>query len=261
MRPLDELRPAGSCNRRQFLYGLAGTAGAYALRPLWPDAKGQILNERRVDPTELPLDKPGIWTLHFRYKPIRIVNMNIFEAGGRAVNSVVWYLWFQVYNMTGEPQFFLPEFELVTRDLNTSHLDELHPVLVEQINRLENPTGEPRLRVHSTIEISKRPIPPSKPDAVPITVTGVAVWTNMTRKAPQTNRLTVYVTGLSNGLAVEESASGERIIKRKTLQINFVRPTDDARQRTGDIIPDESAGPAENWIYRSATIIPKKAKQ
>ncbi|MCS7020397.1 MAG: hypothetical protein NZ703_02570 [Gemmataceae bacterium] len=248
-------------HRRQFLYSVLGSSLPLGgLLGNTSRLSAQILNERKVDPTELPLDKPGIWTLHFRYKPIRIANLDIFEPGGRLTQATVWYLWYQVYNMSGEPQFFLPEFELVTRDLNTAHLDEIHPYLVEQINRIENPTGEPRLKVHSSIDISKRPIPPSKPDAVPITVSGVAVWTNIHRQAAGTNRFSVFVTGLSNGLAVEESASGERIIKRKTLQINFVRPTDDKRQRTGDIIPDEAAGPAERWIYRSATVIRKEKK-
>lgn len=83
----------------------------------------------------------------------------------------------------------------------------------------------------------------------------------MQRRAPGTNRFSVYISGLSNGLAVEESPTGERIIKRKTLQINFVRPTDDQRQRTGDIIPDEMTGPAEQWIYRSASVIRKEKKK
>lgn len=251
----------GNTDRRRFLRDAVCSSLAVCGASWWVDSRGtQILNERKIDPTELPLDKPGIWTLHFRYKPIRIANLEIFEPGGRLAQATVWYLWYQVYNMSGEPQVLFPEFELVTKDLNTSHLDEIHPYLVEQIDKIENPTGEPRLKVHSSIDISKRPIPPSRPDAVPITVSGVAVWTNMQRHAAGTNRFSVYITGLSNGLAVEESATGERIIKRKTLQINFVRPTDDQRQRTGDIIPDETAGPAERWIYRSATIIRKEKK-
>jgi hypothetical protein len=251
-----------SQTRRDFLWNAAcGSLTLWGVANANSTGRAQILNERRIDPIELPLDKPGVWTLHFRYKPIRIANLEIFEAGGRLSQATVWYLWYQVYNMTGEPQVFFPEFELVTKDLNTSHLDEIHPYLVSQINRIENPTGEPRLKVHSSIEISKRPIPPSKPDAIPITVSGVAVWTNLQRRAAGTNRFSVYITGLSNGLAVEEMPTGERIIKRKTLQINFVRPTDDQRQRTGDIIPDEAGGPAEQWIYRSASVIRKEKRK
>lgn len=251
-----------SQSRREFLRNAACSSLTFwGLANASSTCTAQILNERKIDPIELPLDKPGVWTLHFRYKPIRIANLEIFEAGGRLSQAIVWYLWYQVYNMSGEPQIFFPMFELVTKDLSTSHLDEIHPYLVAQIDRIENPTGEPRLKVHSSIEISKRPIPPSKPDAIPITVSGVAVWTNLQRQAAGTNRFSVYISGLSNGLAVEESVTGERIIKRKTLQINFVRPTDDQRQRTGDIIPDEVAGPAEQWIYRSASVIRKEKKK
>ena len=68
--------------------------------------------------------------------------------------------------------------------------------------------------------------------------------------------ITVYVSGLSNGLAIEEKPeTGERLIKRKTLQINFVRPTDDKRPQITDIVPDDANGPAEKWIYRTVSSV------
>ena len=39
--------------------------------------------ERKVEPTELPLDKPGVWTLNFRYKPPRIMEVDGFDKNGR----------------------------------------------------------------------------------------------------------------------------------------------------------------------------------
>src|SRR5262249_43606896 len=71
----------------------------------------------RADPLVLPLDKPEVWTLHFRYKPPRIEPLEYLDKTGNRVKKPVWYLWYQVYNMSGEPQTFLPEFELVTKDL------------------------------------------------------------------------------------------------------------------------------------------------
>jgi hypothetical protein len=72
----------------------------------------------------------------------------------------------------------------------------------------------------------------------------------------------VYVVGLSNGLATEELKDGRKLIKRKTLQINFIRPTDDNKPQITDIRPDDSNGPAEQWVYRTASvakpIAPKK---
>jgi hypothetical protein len=62
------------------------------------------------------------------------------------------------------------------------------------------------------------------------------------------------VVGLSNGQATEELRTGEKLIKRKTLQINFLRPTDDNRPLETDIRPDDAAGPAEAWIYRTTSV-------
>jgi len=239
-------------DRRKFLGAVALTAVG------GPLALAQNAAERKVDPVILPLDKPEVWTLHFRYKVPRIATLDALDANGKRTKKVVWYMWYQVYNMSGEPQTFLPEFELVTKDLNTSHLDQPEPYLLEQLRKLEDPTGV--LGFQSTITISKRPIPPSKPDAIPRVVSGVAIWTEIFEKAPKTNKFSVYVLGLSNGLAVEETPTGEKLIKRKTLQINFLRPTDDAKPQIADIVPDDQNGPAERWIYRTVSTVKPKAE-
>jgi hypothetical protein len=241
-------------DRRAFLGAVAVTALGGPAAVAQPN-----VGEKRIEPLDLPLDKPGVWTLHFRYKPPRIVTLDGIDKAGKPEKKVVWYMWYQVYNLPKddrepEPVTFLPEFELVTKDLFTNHLDEPQPHILDQLNKLENPQGLATLKVLSTIEISKRPIPPSKPDAIPRVVTGVAVWTDMAEKAPKTNKFSVYVTGLSNGLATEELRTGEKLIKRKTLQINFVRPTDDNRPLATDIRPDDALGPAEAWIYRTTSV-------
>jgi hypothetical protein len=246
-------------NRRRFLgAALLTVAGG-------PVLLAQNSAERKVDPLDLPLDKPGVWTLHFRYKPPRIDTFMALDAKGNKVKKTVWYMWFQVYNAptkfklpngetelrAADPVTFLPEFELVTKDLNTTHLDDPEPFVVDQIKKKEDETGV--LNLQTSISISKRPVPPSMPDAIPKMVSGVAVWTDMAERAPRTNRFSVYISGLSNGLAAEQLPSGELLIRRKTLQINFIRPTDDARPEITDIKPDDATGPAEKWIYRTSS--------
>ncbi len=239
-------------DRRAFLgaalASVAGGPGAVLAQP--------SVGEKKIDPLALPLDKPDVWTLYFRYKPPRIVTLDGIGKDGKPQKQVVWYMWYQVYNLapegrTPEPVTFLPEFDLVTKDyLLPALLDEPQPHIIDQLRRIEDPTGV--LNIQTTIGISKRPIPPSKPDAIPRVVSGVAVWTDMAEKAPKTNKFSVYITGLSNGLATEELKTGEKLIKRKTLQIKFIRPTDDNRPQITDIRPDDSAGPPEEWIYRTA---------
>jgi len=246
-------------DRRAFLGAVAASA---VVTPGRSFAQGT--SERKVDPLALPLDKPDVWTLHFRYRPPRIQTVNALDKDNKPTKKVVWYMWFQVANLSGEPQTCLPEFELVTKDLNTAHLDEPQPYIFEQLKKFEDTTISPALPsgiydFKTTIGISKSPIPPSKPDADLRWVSGLAIWTEMAEKAPKTNKFSVYVTGLSNGLAVEETATGERLIKRKTLQINFIRPTDDVKPQITDIVPDDQNGPPERWIYRTVSSIkPKK---
>jgi hypothetical protein len=256
-------------DRRAFLGAAAASAMGLA-RPAAALAQPSV-REKKIEPLTLELDQPGVWTLHFRYKPPRIETIDGFTKDGKRAKQVVWYMWYQVYNLpperpdnepanpgdknAGQPVTFLPEFELVTKDLLTAHLDEPQPLIVSQLEKIENPENHPSLRLLSSIDISKKPIPVSSPDAIPRVVTGVAVWTDMAEKAPKTNKFSVYVVGLSNGQATEELRTGEKIIKRKTLQINFIRPTDDVRQQVTDIRPDNANGPAEQWIYRTSSVV------
>ena len=145
-------------------------------------AFGQGRTERKIDPLALPLDKPDVWTLHFRYKPPRITEVDAIDKDGKKVKKTVWYLWYQVYNMSGEPQTCLPEFELVTKDLNTTHLDEPQPYIFEQIKKLEDTTITPEkpngyYDFQTSIGISKRPIKASLPDAVPVSYTHLTLPT------------------------------------------------------------------------------------
>jgi RNA polymerase sigma factor (sigma-70 family) len=213
--------------------------------------------ERKVDPIALPLDKPNVWTLNFRYKPPRIVTLDTLDKNGKPAKKIVWYMWYQVYNLTDEPQIFLPEFELVTKDLNTSHLAQPETNLMDQIRKIEDPTGI--FNMQTLDSISKRPIRISLKDAIPRFVTGVAIWTDLDDKAQKTNKFSVYITGLSNGQIFEEKKdTPDKITKRKTLQINFLRPTDDKRPQASDIIPDELNTAAEQWIYRTVSTVKSK---
>jgi len=256
-------------DRRRFL--AAALAGAAVPVVLAQENRGLQPGERAVDPTDLPLDRSGVWTLHFRYKPPRIMEVDGFDARGNPARQTAWYLWYQVYNRSGEPVYFTPEFELVSRNPPTSNLDEPQPYVFDQIRRFEDRTISPqdptgRQNLMSTIEISRRPIPPSLPDAFPRLVSGLAIWTNMAERAPRAAQFSVYVTGLSNGVATEQSAPTQpaneviTLIKRKTLRLDFIRPTDDNRPDPTDIRPDTANGPSETWLYRATARLPPRRR-
>ena len=74
--------------RRCFL-GAAILALAGASAVLAQDVPVRQPGERFVDPVELALDKPGIWTLHFRYKPPRIMEVDGFDKNGKPLSGEV----------------------------------------------------------------------------------------------------------------------------------------------------------------------------
>lgn len=207
---------------------------------------------REVPATELPLDRPGVWTLNFDYTPVRIATLDTPIKGKQRI----WYMIYRVYNTTDTPQTFYPEFELVTKDPTGTpmkYLDEPRPTLLDQIRKIEDPTGA--LDLQSSISISKNKIPVTKPDSYPRAVYGVAIWPDVAEKSPDLNRFSVYVSGLSNGLARARTDVDKELISRKALQIDFVRPTDSARAGLNDIRESDNGGlGAVKWIYRPTSI-------
>jgi len=200
---------------------------------------------RNIEPIPLPLDRNGVWTLHFAYTPPRILQVET-PAG----KKTVWYMVYQVWNKSDTPQQFVPEFDLVTKDGKLqSFLDEPFPGIVDKIRAIEDQTGA--LKIQTTIGIAKEKIPVTKVDSVARAITGVAVWLDAAEKASASNNFSVYVTGLSNGVTVEEKDGDKEKISRKTLQIDFTRPTDNTRPMADDIQPNENNGKgASRWYYR-----------
>lgn len=203
-------------------------------------------NERQAPKRTNPQDKEDIWMLDFKYKPIRVFTADIPGRG----KTVVWYLWYQVSNQTGAPRFFNPYFELVTLDRNTVHVDEVLPAVQAAIAKQEDPTGY--LNIKNSVTIGQEPIPASKPDAAPRYVTGIAIFPDVAKRAPDTTRFSIFVSGLSNGWTVDDN----RVIRRKTLQLNFKRLTDAEHQDSQDI---KFVGP-EEWVYRATSVTAPKVK-
>lgn len=220
--------------------------------PLLAQDRGSF---RTVEPIQVPYDKADTITMHFGYYPVRIVELNVPGRG----KQPVWYMLFQVWNKTGTPQRVVPEFTLVSKDLNMpgSYPDEPLPSVVNQIKEIEDKNGF--LNIQTSTSIFKEKIPVTKADSVPNVVTGVAVWTTVPAKAASINKFSIYVTGLSNGLIETDAADGAKVIRRKTLQLDFVKPTDTRNVKIDDIKIDDNNGlGGEKWFYRTSSY--KKAE-
>jgi hypothetical protein len=211
-------------------------------------------NEREVKTQPSKLDGPGVWGMDFRFKDPRIITVKLPVRGER----ICWYMWYQVINRSGKPQEIAPYFELVTLDNPGVYRDEILIVAEEAIRKVEDKSGYSDIK--NTVTISKFAIPPSKEDAFPRAITGVAIWDAgpadprkrdpKTKELSDTTRFSIFIRGLSNGFVeVDAPAPGlPPITQYKTLQLNFKRKGDRFSTDSRDI---EFVAPAQ-WIYRSA---------
>lgn len=238
-------------SRRSFLVSSLGIVAAPSL--LWGQTRTGF-NEREIVPQLTANDREDIWTLHFRFQDPRIIVEKVPARG----TKIIWYMVYRVYNLDPrkEPVTFVPDIELVTLDRHTRHPDEILPSVEEAIRKREDPTG--RFNIKNSVTITADQIPVSNPDAYPKAVTGVAIWTGVDdpipgvkEQPPKTNKFSIFVAGLSNGYTEEQAIGqpGVKIIKRKTLQLDFERlgagdPADPSGIRwTGNSV----------WMYRAST--------
>ena len=199
-------------------------------------------NVQDADDIKSPTSK--VWVLDFKFKDPRLIKVNVPGRG----QKVCWYLWYQVVNNTAKPQTFYPDFELVTHDRNTVHHDQILPKVQDAIRQLEDPTDY--LKIKNSVTIAAEPIPPSRKEAEPRSVTGVAIWDDVD---PDSNHYSIFVSGLSNGWAVTddpEKPGVKSIVRRKTLQLNFKRLGDRFLQTSEEI----RFVPPAQWIYRGSSL-------
>lgn len=242
--------PQVSRTRLRWITATLALGGLFAGAGFAADPPANLI--RVVDAEGLPLDRAGVWTLHFAYAPPRITKLKV---PGEKGEKIVWYMVYQVYNKTDTPREFIPEFELVTKDEEgpkLKRLDGAQPSVVDAIRKIEDPTGV--LDIQTSVSISKKKIPLTNPDLPFPTVRsvyGLAVWVDVPELAPKTNNFSIYVYGLSNGLTVKGKVTDPQIvISRKALQLDFRRPTDAVRNEAFDIRVFENNGlGSEKWLY------------
>jgi hypothetical protein len=194
-------------------------------------------NERKVRIERNAQDTDDIYVLDLKFKDPRLITVDIPGIKGR---KVVWYLWYQVINRTGKPQYFHPVFELVTHDRPHVYYDQILPKVQESIRRIEDPSGV--LDIKNSVTIGDEPIPPSLENAYPKAVTGVATWYDID---PDATQFSIFVSGLSNGWSEDDN----KVVRRKTLQLKFRKVGDRYLQESREI---KFVGP-ETWLYRATT--------
>jgi hypothetical protein len=204
-------------------------------------AAPRLTNVEDKDDVHKPDGK--IWVLDFKFYDPRTITVDIPGRG----RKICWYLKYQVINNTNEPRTFIPDFVIVTPDKPGGvYHDQVLPKVQEAIRQVEDPTGN--LDIKNSVTIASKPIAPSKPNAAPHAVTGVAIWDDID---PEANRFSIFVSGLSNGWSLAEiPPDNKQIVRRKTLQLNFKRLGERYYQRTGEI----RFVPPVEWVYRATNV-------
>ena len=205
-----------------------------------------------------------IWCLQFKFKPVRMIHVDVPQDTGRMQRKLIWYMIYSVTNADGAMQpvkdedgtysvreveravRFIPEFLLESPEYNKAYPDRIIPVAMGLIQQRE----DPRRKFYNSVEIPELKIEPGQ------TVWGVATWENID---PRIDRFSIYIQGLTNAYRWKDEpgkykpgdtlGTGRRL-SRKTLKLNFWRPGDEFFENEREIrygIPGEVD---YQWVYR-----------
>jgi hypothetical protein len=254
---------------RLLVLGLVGLLGAGLTSFSQTSSVPVGPNERHVKPDVNVQDGDAarnskLWVLDFKFKSPRLLKVNVPGRGER----VVWYLWYQIYNNSGQQVTFIPDFELVTHDNKQvmTYPDEILPAAQDAIAKIEDPHGQ--YQIKNSVTISTDPIPPAVPKSIPKGIAGVAIWVDPNEPAPdddeatkekkkkmprlaECNHYSIFIAGLSNGWSATESIedAGTPVVRRKTLQLTFKRIGDQYYMKS-----DEIKFQSSDWIYRASRL-------
>lgn len=243
-------------NRRHFLQTSLATTGALLAgssfggsflwgappSPLvWKHARAAITGEERTS-------QPDIWCLEVFYKPVRLLYLDLPDPKtGQTSKQLIWYLCYRAVHRVeaeptpdepkpAEPPLLVPEIVLKT-DTGKTYMDNVIPTAQAAMNKRE------RFVYKNSVQIVG-PLPPKVGPGVkdPPSAFGCAMWRGVD---PLTDKFTLFFHGFSNGYQLGKDPNGADVVLRKTLVINFDRPSDELEQTEEEILP--SSDP--EWKY------------
>ncbi|WP_145435947.1 hypothetical protein [Lacipirellula limnantheis] len=227
-----------------------------------------------------------VWCLEFAFKPLRMIEVDVPQPSGRVQRKNIWYMVYRVRNtgagLTGKANDdgtfetaakstdeirFVPELVLASNDrsagqrVRKAYLDRIVPAALGPIQQRELPRGE----LFNSAELATQLLK-IEGGRTQQGVWGVAMWEDVD---PQIDFFSIYVRGLSNGLAWTDPPGALKLgdppgtgrkFTYKTLQLNFWRPGDDIGQTEREIrfgtapqradFYDSGEGVAYRWVYR-----------
>lgn len=224
-----------------------------------------------------------VWALEFTFKPIRFVKLDLPGEDGKLRRKTIWYMVYRVKNPgvvyrakptlyaavdddevkskalggldidwkkkdiasgevmadeNGEPVRFVPTFLFYSRDTGKAYLDRVLPTAEAVVRRREDPAR----KLLNSVQITGD-IPASGKDDDK-SVWGYVTWEDVD---PRTDFFSIYIQGLTNAYTWKDMPDGSKWYARKTLRLDFWRPSD-------EFIEDEQAIRylRSTWVFLDA---------
>jgi hypothetical protein len=216
-----------------------------------------------------------IWMLAFKFKPMRMISVELPGSRGRMEQKRVWYMVYTVTNsgkvmhpvedadktykleQVDRPVRFAPVFALEAHrqligeqpGFATVYSDKYLPLALAKIRAREDANRVFR----STVEMPRQEI------GVGETVWGIATWDDVD---PRTVWFSVYVEGLTNAYrwkddpakfaaaAKQDSKAPYRELFGKMLRLNFWRPGDEYSMSESQIRYGIPGRPDYEWVWQ-----------
>jgi hypothetical protein len=206
---------------------------AQAHRIIWVAATLAVLLQT-TSPRAGAFPEPSIvtkaWQYDFTYDPPRPISIRALGGG----IQWFWYITYKVINNTGDERLFVPEVTIYTDTGRIFPAGNNVPSRV--FNAVKSRIANPLLE--NPAEIIGRVL--QGPDYAK---EGVAIWP---APSEDVDRLTVFFSGLSGEVqATQHPLTGERVVLRKTLMIEYEMPG-----TTTDIQEQPVVPVREQWTMR-----------
>jgi len=179
----------------------------------------------------------------------RMITVDV--PGKQPSRRMYLYMLWRVTNRGETPRHCVPGYTLVD-DRGGVYIDIIAPKAQRAIQAREDP-----LRPLENSISAIRMLEGSKEEGLENSLYGVALWDatplpdppagqRRTTIDPKLNSFDILVSGLSNGFKMlEDPATGQKKIQRKTLQLKFARPGDEFRPHEREV---RYLG--HEWIYQ-----------
>ena len=283
-RYLSILPAAAACGLLLLLGQLTATAADNETRPLAPGVMQTIEPQPQVaesysrhDVVELLAVDPAldwskdvpfrrdVWYLEFKFKPVRMIWVDIPQDSGKMRRELVWYMVYSVTNpgkalhptedndgtykivSVDKPILYIPQFLLESPVVGKSYPDRVLPAALGLIRQREQQHRSYTL--YNSVDMT-REIPVGE------TAWGVATWVGVD---PTIDKFSIYVGGLTNAYRWQDTpgafepgdpiGKGRRLAK-KTLKLNFWRPGDEYYQNEKEIRYGVPGEVDYEWVYR-----------